>query len=639
MCVELVTMDEIVDLCEYSGKAHVCRKIKQSGVNAYSFVQTGGRRVNLYSLDDVASLFPILATKKIATKAQTGILQEPENNENKKKRAPSPKRGKSEKFPPELENEICKRAFTYYMSQAKRTGIYEAVRHAVADFYDEMKKYDDRPVETVAQFYYNHRVMRRSSTFLGHAITGKWDMLWRQKFDANKSNSKLPTAQYDYISLFTDAGILSAGHGAGSIWVIDGTQLDTMVKKIDENGKEYVTTVNYLAVIDGVTGFPIQFGLLEAGETIVAVASVLNAAVRHFGAPPMGIIVDNGAAFRSKEIKNLIRSWYTPEQLSDIKNDKFRTKLFDGQTEPIIFPIAKVPRFPFKAKLEQTFNQFTPFYTSNLPVSYQGTRESRMVKFELGTVPTKALKEAPMLDLVWSDFINWIYTEYVNRPRTGVYGSFKRLTGQSPTALSAWRYYGGKCEFSDDIITLDTSDKLALNEGSRAFQIFAEAPAESKHVVTAELGWIRVTHNKMALRYNSNLLGISLYGQKITVIPDGKQCWLFKEYDLYNFDYRTPNEGDVYFIGLAESSIVDSVESLNNRYGVRNTRKTITKEINQTIANAVEADYVIENKIGSRKVELSTTPTPIILAEPEKENKITSGDEFNDDISEFLKLL
>jgi hypothetical protein len=601
-------------------------------------VSTGGRPVKFYDeniLERLGYINPHADIQNIDNPTK------PVRKERSDKSAP---RLISEK----LETELIKQTFTYYINQARLSNVLLCCKWACNDFANDIlkelqEKNKQMTLEEFAQFFYLRRLMRKDKKYYeGPFHRDNWKKLWSEKHDVNKFNAQLPSNRWEEMELLVNAGIIGEGFGAGLIWVVDGTQLDLFV---DNDGKKQ--TMNYLAITDGITGMIMYVKLLQNGERIQDVASAFSECLRIHGKPAWGVMMDNGRAFRSAEIRNYISSWYTPSELYDIENNSLRNKIFNNQHEPYLYPLAKIPRYPFKAKIERTFDEINRHPSENYPVSYIGTRDSRAVSHELGSNPILALEKAPAPDKAFANFIWWIYSDFINRQSGGKLKYFQRLSKQKPTLLNAWLYFGGKFNLDEENninkIELKSASNLTAIEQSKIYEIYATAEDSKKHRVKASLGHANLIENNINYNINSDSLDLSVFNKQITVVIDGKDAYIFLEHDNNSYDERVPHEGDIYFVGMGFDATIRNEEDLKYKIKTQKVRKNmkdaISEKIKQLTYNSEQSEF---NEISSAEYHIipqTTRPTELSdkeIKELEDDFEKTINEIENDDIDDFL---
>jgi transcriptional regulator with XRE-family HTH domain len=550
----------------------------------------GGRPRKYYSAE-ILREFGLKPDKIIMT-------PEPEDEparELRRKRARNSSIGKPRVITEELEARLKSLALRTYLEQSRRDNIFRCVEAAVAELWRFIEK--EAPHHTPQSFslyFYMHRVMRKTNHFLGYAHSENWYLRWDEAHKKNKFNASLPTNRWDYLSLFEDAGLIGEGYGAGLIWSIDATQFNAW---IDDGGKP--RAMSFMMVLDGVTAMPLYMEWLEKGETIEDTARILWNCVQIHGKPPLGIVFDNGAAFRSKEIQALVRSWYTPAELYEMENNEFRKKLFWGQTSPCIYPIAKIPRYPIKAQHERWFEMFDRFCYEELAGSYIGTRDSRAVEHELGSTPTKAVSMRYAKEVVFAGFLNWIYNKEIWQRQPKL--SHLRAKGLEDNLANIWRYYGGRVAKGNLQLPEDTQKVVEPHQkhselpGNAIY--YALYATGIKHEVKANLGSVVVTEAGRTYNFQSEWLDLSLVGKKVKVAIHENKGIIMKEWQPNDPDPRTPEPDSLWFVGVAHDAFIRTVADLENRRISTNIRKKLNKQVKESTSQLIGGRLEIRNKL------------------------------------------
>lgn len=558
----------------------------------------GGRPMRFYS-EEVLKEFGITASggsQSIGKVAEPESIIKPEPEEKLRKRSRNSSAGRTRLISEELEAMIKTLALRYYLEQSRKENIEQACEWACRDLWSKIQAEikGEKTLEQFAWYFYNKRVMRRDAAYTGYCHSENWRILWDSEHNKNKYNSSIATNRWENTSLFKDAGLAGQGFGAGMLWVADGTAFDAWT---DENGK--ATMMSYLTIMDALTGMPLFLDFLEKGESIESVADLFWKAVQLHGKPKFGIVLDNGSAFKSKEIRHMIRSWYTPQELDDMANNDFRKRLFDGQTEPYIYPQAKIPRYPFKAALERQFDELNRYMSENLPLSFIGTRDSRAVAHELGSTPTRGVKARPSRQQAFAGFLQWIYDDFIYRRQPK--HEWLRKEGLEPNLVNAWQYFGGKYSHSSLHTSQDISTAIVpasisniLPEKARFFAMYA---AGVKHKVKASLGHLSLAERNENYTYVSEFLDITLAGKPVSVVADGDRCVIMKEHSKSEFDPRTPNVDSLYFVGVGDRALIDSVEALSRRHRTTEVRKAIEISVKEHKEKAAGGKIQVTNKL------------------------------------------
>ncbi len=635
------TLDEIAYRTGFN-KSSICRRLKNT--RPVDRRSDGGRPVNYYD-SSVLSLFHILDMQEpsvqVFHKEESVIVMKSKKN---------PCKNISRVLSQELADSLSKKTFTAYITQADRYGLKRACADTIYAYWDLIaadlaatgKECDSRgnlrDLEYMQDYWYFKVINRSDKINQGTAKRENWEKTWEEKHDYNKSNGRKATARYSMLEMLENADLIAPGRGAGLIWVIDGTQFDAFVEH--ENGDK--KSFNYLLIMDGVTKMPLYAKALQDGEKISEVAEALWECVNIHGVPPLGIIADNGAAFKSRDIQALVRSWYTPEQLAYfesgclIRRELYRNKDGKPQRGAILYPLAKVPRAPFKALLERTFREINRHQSSILAASYIGTRDSKAVTHELGTTPTEALRLAPTKTEAWKSFLWFIYFNYSTRLQPGSewLSYVKTKYKVKPSPAEAWKFYGGKLAISEEKtdscirrngkstggndsteekmqigkVDIQSEARLVLNE-EQAIPFYEWAKADKKrHKVTCKDNYVAVTHNKESHTYNSECLGMQMWGKEVIVVVDSynsRRSYIFAEKELSPKEKQLAKQDNIVldqseclqYLGEGFSTLINDFAQVRDvRKRNSDSRKRYAKEIEAFDAKMLDGEgYELKN--------------------------------------------
>jgi len=385
---------------------------------------------------------------------------------------------------------------------------------------------------------------------------------------------------------------------------VDATQFDAW---IDDGGKP--RAMSFIMVLDGVTAMPLYMDWLERGETIEDTARLLWRCVELHGKPPLGIVFDNGAAFRSKEIQAMVRSWYTPGELAELERNEFRKRMFWGQTSPCLYPIAKVPRYPIKAQHERWFEMFNRYCYEVLAGSYIGTRDSRAVEHELGSTPTKAVSMRYAKEVAFAGFLNWVYNEEVWHPQPKL--NHLKAKGLDNNLASLWQYYGGRIAKSKLELPEDTQKVVEPHQKHNELPgnaiYYALYAMGIKHEVKANLGSVVVRENGQTYNFHSEWLDMSLVGKRVkVVVSDGKGI-IMKEWQPNDPDPRTPEQDSLYFVGVAHDAFIRKVEDLDRRRITTSIRKKLQQEVKESTEELIGGKLEVRNKLEAGSYRMGLT--------------------------------
>lgn len=574
---------------------------------------SGGRPRKFYS-DDVLIRFGIKPANLSIPDPDVSESIKPVyiNPEPRKRRED---RGSNRLISDALEADIVQTIFNLYVGQARKFDVLRCVRDGVNICWSRIQSGLKKPMspEEFAQALYK-RLTRKDGRYVGAIHSQNWYKLWESQHSINRTNTLTPMNRWELMPLFVDAGVAGSGYGAGKLWVVDGTQADVW---IDDNGK--AQTKSYLMIADGLTGMPLFQALLEKGEKIEDVARMFDKAVQIHGRPEFGVVMDNGAAFSSSEIRNMVASWYAPGELESMATNGFRLQLFDGQIDPCIYPVARVPRFPVKANIERMFDEVNRYWSEEMPLSYVGSRDSRATSHELGSTPTRGVAERADCNVAFNGFVHWIYTTYINRYQPARLAWLAKNAWLEPRTINAWRYFGGCFELPEVAAIAGTNSIQLTKDCTPEYhtQIVAhndyDFPAQSEwftafavlkhHKVKAQLGYCSVRHEGEDYNLHCDGLDLSIHGKNITAVIDSERnkAYLFLEHDPKHADDRTPGKYDVYYIGEATNHVIDSLDALARKNEPAKLRREILKNLDDEVDRLAGRKVKIQNNVPNYK--------------------------------------
>lgn len=601
------TMDEIALRAGISKQAVSKRLQSVSPVDVVW--NGGGRPVKMYS-EIVFELFP-----QLMCNASCALVEKPTGRVLDMKTKKNPCKDKSRILSEKLNQYLIDETYTMFVNQGDHNGLKRVCEDVIANYWVEIEadliesgkiknsKGKVRNCEDMQHYWYFKVINRKDKINEGVAIRKSWKLRWAEKHNVNKANARKATARYSMLEMLENEGLIAPGRGAGAIWVIDGTQFDAWT---DDNGKP--KTFNYLMIMDGVTKLPLYVKILEDGEKISEVAEALWECVNMHGVPPLGIVADNGRAFKSKEIQAMVRAWYTPEQLEHfrrgcpIRRELYRDASGKPQRGAILYPLAKVPRAPFKASIERSFKELNRHQQTMLAVSYSGTRDSMYLTHELGTTPTVAVKHAINKQTAFLSFLHYIYFDYAVRVQPGSENLkwLKTKYKVNPTPANAWKFYGGKWDLRNSELQGDTNEMPTLNLESEsrlalnamtAIPFFEFARTDKRHKVRCGDNYVNVTHNRESHTYTSECLDARTWGKEATVVVDSynsRRGYIFyekemtqKERELAKADGVVIDQSEsIEFWGIGESTKISNFAQVADvRKRTSNARKAFKQEI------------------------------------------------------------
>jgi len=544
-----------------------------------------------------------------------------------RKKTPGINPGPKIKISTEIEKALVGRTKDLYLNQSIKTNVQPSCYKACYEYWEingGLAGFED--IHLLTKYLYQKRIMRDDKMYRGYFHSEKWLRLHEKRYNAPKSNNDMPTNRWDYISLFKDIGLIGEGFGAGEFWVIDGTQYDAWVTM---PGSTKPQLISYMLVIDGVTGYPMYIKPIT-GESIAEVGALLIDCINIYGIPRYGVMLDNSRTFRSNAIKNLIEAFYLPEELEGFYGGwDWHNRIFPGQPHPIKYPLAKIPRHSFKAGIEQSFNRLNQQAALQIPGAYQGSRESRVTKYELGSVPTYQLQHAPEFEEAWNWFLNWVYGDYCKRiVNSESLKSFAKLSGLPATYQNAWEFFGGPDH---------PPSRIPIENQPRAFYYMTDK--DSHHRVAAQMGYVIVTHNNQSFNYHCPELTYLDHGDKVCVIPNpsnNRQAFIYKEIYKIN-ENKIPVLIDVEFIGLAEDHTIRTLEDTRFIYSRKANQKKQEAAINEGLKGLNDPQKGWDKTLADADSQLSIKNSQLKIQEelepPEPEPTIPeSCDDEEDDI-------
>lgn len=574
---------------------------------------SGGRPRKFYS-DDVLIRFGIKPANLSIPDPDISEVVKPVyiNPEPRKRRED---RGASRLISDALEADIVQTIFNLYIGQARKYDVLRCVRDGVNICWSRIEsglKKSMSPEEFTQALY--KRLTRKDGRYVGAIHSQNWYKLWEFQHSVNRTNTLTPMNRWEFMPLFIDAGIAGEGFGAGKLWVSDCTQADVWV---DDNGKPRAKS--YLAIYDLLTGMPLYMEILENGEKIDDIARMFDKAVKIHGRPELGVMMDNGAAYASAEIRNQIRSWYAPGELDKLANDSARRQIFGGQTEPYLYPFTNIPRYGAKSKIERFFDEVNRYWSEEMPLSFIGSRDSRATSHELGSNPNRGVAARADYNVAFNSFVHWVYTTYINRYQPNRLAWFTRTTKQEPRTINAWRYFGGRFELPEVAQVAGTNSMQLTKDCSPEYytQIVAhndyDFPAQSEwftafamlkhHKVKAQLGYCSVRHEGEDYNLHCDGLDLSIHGKNITAVIDNERskAYLFLEHDPKHADDRTPDKYDVYYIGEATNHVIDSLDALARKNEPAKLRREILKNLDDEVDRLAGRKVKIHNNVPNYK--------------------------------------
>ncbi len=589
---DLITIDQIAVVCDISRRAVTKKKGTQAFFGGY-IIKANGQRIKGYTSNVTLQWIDSPEKAKVALE--------------KLRRKPRNDKGKTRKISAEIEKEFADKIFEEYMNQARADNMLSCCRDAAYKMllkYGNIGKYIEE--EALAQYFYKQRLKRKTGTYVGIAHRDKWEMLHKSKYNMKAMNNYLPKNSYNYFAMLMNAELIGKGFGSSDLWVIDGTQLDAWiaVEKLQANGsyKRVHVLVNYIKIMDGVTGYPLIIMPIES-ESITSTLRALAACYEKYGVPRMGVVMDNGRAFKSATVQGFIRSFYSDDELERFKTDSRFQQIFGNISHaPCWFNIPNIPQYPFKSKIERSFREDDKFAQTRLADTYQGGQRGKGTLKSMSLTPV--LKNAPHAEDAWAAFSDWMYGSNLKRLATGTYKEFKRLTGEACTCEAVWNYYGAENNF-----------KKMPDENLATAMFWYSAEEDKRRVRQTKLGHIFTTYKRRQYNYHCPDLELEYIGLKITIVinPENpRKAALYLEHNPKEFNKHCPNEGDVYLIGPAQDQTITTVEEAAEFRPLRQANQRRQQKVLDDAAANITIDPMNFHSLGSAsKADLQPVPAPV----------------------------
>lgn len=251
-----------------------------------------------------------------------------------------------------------------------------------------------------------------------------------------------PFTSYNMFSMFHNAGLLGKGYGSRRVIVVDDFKRDVWV----DDG-EKMSMPWGLLFIDGITNYPLMCIPADSINTDTIAAGVLLTAFAHGINEDTVWVFETSRAMKNPNIKGLIKSLYTLEQLEAFKlKSHWVHQLFPGQHGPYVNSPSHIAQSIFKSKVERSIRNYKDEFDGvYFPTSYQGGDRKEGVQLDLSGSPLDILSlsqqkpgvpnELPYskhlipIEGFWERFQNFIWGKYINVPRKYMYSDFKNTFG------------------------------------------------------------------------------------------------------------------------------------------------------------------------------------------------------------------
>lgn len=382
------------------------------------------------------------------------------------------------------------------------------------------------------------------------------DTVYRVKDNALNNH---PFTSYNLFSMFHNAGLLDKGRGSRRVIVVDDFKRDVWV---DDNGNMDMPWG--LLFIDGITNYPLMCIPAETIDTDTIAAGVLMTAFSHGINEDTVWVFETSKAMNNPNIRGLIKSLYSPEQLEAFKvKSHWVHQLFPGQHGPYVNSPAQIAQSIFKSKVERSIRNFKDEFDGvYFPTSYQGGDRKEGVQLTLSGSPLDVLnrpkpgvdndiphskKLIPINDF-WSRFHNWIWGKYINVPRKQMYSDFRSTFGINnlPSIKDVHEYF-----------TSDSDGTFKPNTDNIERFAYVLYYAQSKrHPQTVKVNRIhqyQTTIDGRLLRLRCDELDESHVGLKVCTISNP-----FDENEFLVMEVTNPEKP--VFIGLAHNRIAMTME-------------------------------------------------------------------------------
>lgn len=549
-----LTLDEISELVGRN-KSTVHRR---KGLDSFfvGYIKEGpGRSCKVYD-PQVLALWGIA---KADIEKSEQITRRKRRNDKGTPRRP---RGASKKERIKIRDSIVNRTFQLWMLQARSDNVLPCCLDACIEYAEINGTVHgfDNP-EDMANYYYQKFIKRNDKHYQGAYFKDSWQVKHMNEWRNRDINNKMPQNSWDYISLLKDYNLIGEGYGAGDLWVVDASDLDTYVK-IDNKPQK----LKYLQIMCGVTRYPMLIRPLLNGESILEVQRIIAQAYSIYGVPRLGVVLDNGRAFSSAATEYLIKSLYRYDELQEFTIAEWRRAIFPHQKKaPLFYNMPNRPQYHFKAAVERSFREHDKFATRFNPKSYIGPPGGQqIVQHNFSTMPYNNMKMAKDASEVWDAFNRWLYGRHVHSIQPKTLTTFRKTTGKPPTILKAWEYYGGLKEGGRTNIK-----KIPKENEPYLLYYLTPEDREHKHRVTVtDFGYIRCQHRGEQMNYHCKSLDPSFANNalRICVVPrwdNPEIAYLYLEHNPKRDDERVPDEGMVYYIGQAENHVIRNKQDIN----------------------------------------------------------------------------
>ena len=485
------------------------KSLEQFIVGQSNCTKHGGHPTKIYS-DDVLKYFNI----------DIPIMTERQRMSARSERSDI---GHGRKLDSKYELDLINKIKIRYLSQCQINNLRRCVNEEIKILEEIPAGFD---LDSFSDYIYFKRIARKDKNGEGVGVRDNWRLLHQESWNKIEMNNKTAKLRWENLELWHNLGLIGEGFGAGTFWVIDGTQLDAWVK--NEDGKPCLRS--YLHVLDGITRFPMAFVPLEKGETIEECMRIVSGCIQIYGLPRYGFMLDNGRAFASAAFRTFLEKMYSPELMRVFSSDWHKT-MFYGSESPVKYPLAKLPSHNMKACIESAFKEYNRCSAVALPECYTGQAKTNLVRYENGSMPSFQLKNAADFLDAWSRFLNEIYTNFVSNRSPELNFATSKL-GAKNTRADVFKFMGGI--FEEKPFNFGLKNRIEPQTQHLQEYSYYLSEKEQRHLVKCGLGQACVIHEGQQRNYLSTDLSIEFYDRKITVIIDNsdpKDAYLFDVFD------------------------------------------------------------------------------------------------------------
>lgn len=449
-------------------------------------------------------------------------------------------------------------------------------------------------IEIDGEKLYRRLTRRRTKTneYTSPYYSERWEKLHDAKFRIrNNRFYNHPTTIYNWFAIFESYGLAGKGYGSRRVIVVDDFKRDVWV---DDDGS--MTMPWGLMFMDALTNMPLMVVPCESITTDIVAAGILMTAFAHGIHDDTIWIFETSRAMKNDNVKGLINSLYSNEQLKRFKSKEYSwvSKMYPGQTGPYINSPAYVAQSKFKSKIERSFRNFKDEFDGVYwPTQYQGGDRKEGVQLTLAGSPLdiKSQEKPGQTEIpysqrlfpisgYWQRFFNWVFGKYIQTPRVDMFKNFIRQRNSSGNVsiMDVYNFYTSDNDgsFKPDLSNLE---KLAMC-------LFHAQPYRHKFTVKINrIGAVNTTIDKRHLNLIAEQLTEADIDKRVCVIPIPEYQDNFLIIDVTVADKPK-------FLTIAEdltAQTVDDIKRMNRR--VRLMReKNIERMREDAKSNTIELD-------------------------------------------------